>query len=274
MRLARQGRRWSLLGADGTAYDITDLLDPSASETTSWQAWCTRLADGLDLTGVSSRVASPLDLSTVDAPVVAPSKIIGLLGNDVDRGDASQPAAASIDLFVKASSSIVGPSQPVRLPSARLVGSTEFRVVPECELAVVVGRGGSEIPPTRALTHVLGYTVALDLTLRGGGERSRRKSLPTFCPVGPLLVSADEVTDPDDLAVRLSVGDELIQDWSTAKMARPVADAIAWVSDWMPLEPGDLLLLGAPTVTWSLAAGDVLRAEIEQVGELSMTVVA
>lgn len=211
---------------------------------------------------------------------LAPSKIVGLLGNDRGRrdgrrGDAgsggTEPGGAErddVDLFLKAPSSLVGPDGVVRMPPG------DVRLVPECELAVIIGRGGADIAAADAADHVIGWTIALDLTVRGPHDRSRRKSHDTFCPVGPWIVPADEFGDPDDRAVRLRVDGELVQDWSTDQMVLPVFDAIAWVSSIMRLEPGDLILTGAPRMTRQLTPGETLQAEIDGIGTFHIEVKA
>lgn len=211
--------------------------------------------------GQTVPVTDELDPTAVEAPIETPSKIIGCLGNDVGRdGD-------GVDLFLKAPSSLVGPSGKIMLP----LGA---KVVPECELAVVIGIGGRHIRAADALDHVAGYSIALDLTARGPQDRSRRKSHDTFCPLGPWLVTADEVLDPQVLDVRLLVDGELHQDWSTSRMLATVAEVIALASSEMQLRPGDLLLTGAPPMTVVLAPGQTVEAEITGLGRLTMHVVS
>ena len=124
----------------------------------------------------------------------------------------------SFDVFLKAPSSIVGPDDAVILPSSEVENGREIHH--ESELAVVIGREASRIPEADALEHVLGYTVALDMTLRGEGDRSRRKSYDTFTPIGPWLVTSDEIGDPGELDVRLEVDGECRQRAAYRRHAR------------------------------------------------------
>lgn len=268
MRLGHRSGRWYLVDAHGGRCDVTDIVGtPNAAG--GWSSWCARLA-GTTSVSPSSAPGEPSPPDEVfDCPIVAPSTIVGLLGNDSGRAEES---GGGVDFFVKASSSIVGPSGAIRYPSPDLIG-TGRRVVPECELAVVIARDCRDVGTDEAMGHVLGYTVALDLAVRGPGERSRRKSLPTFAPLGPVLVTADEVPDPNHLDVSLRIGDALVQDWSTSQMVLDVAAVVSWVSRWVDLNAGDVVLCGAPSVSAEVAVGDVCTAEISGIGVLSLPVV-
>ena len=206
-----------------------------------------------------------LPLRTGGAIELAPSKIVGLLGNDLHNTD--DPTGEAVDFFLKAPSSLMGPGGAVLIPAG-----DQVRLVPECELGVLIGSGGYEITPGRALEHVAGYTIALDLTVRGSDERSRRKSHDTFCPVGPHVVPVDDLGDASGRSVRLHVDGDLVQDWTTDRMVLPVPQVIAMVSSVMTLEPGDLILTGAPKMTRQIAAGEILRAEIGGIGAFEIPV--
>ena len=268
MRLARLGDSWVVAINDSTAVDVTDLLGPPTTE--SWRSLCAQwpAARSSLEAALLDRTSTPLDPRRCAAPVVGPSKIVGLLGNDVERGAGEDD---QLDLFLKAPSALVGPSGTITLPATD-DPTTPARVVPECELAVVISRGGRDLDAGQAGSHVLGYSIALDLTARGPGERSRRKSHDTFCPLGPWLVTAEDVADADDLGVRLWVGDDLCQDWSTSAMVCRVAETVAFVSRSVTLEPGDVVLTGAPKMSRVLAPGDVLRGEIDGLGMLEISV--
>lgn len=275
MKLARSGDTWFALGEAG-AVDVTDLLAPAPARDRTWPSVCERFVSLRDelANARASRASVEIDHRLLDAPVVAPSKIVGVLGNDVGRLTPTDDPGDDelLDFFLRSPSSLIGPSGSVRLP--RLGGSAdEARVVPECELAVVIGRSGENLAVEAVPDHILGYTVGLDMTLRGSEERSRRKSLATFCPVGPWIVTPDEVGDDRNLDITLRVGDELHQDWSTAQMVRPVTEVVSWVSRWVRLEVGDLILTGAPKMTHVLKAGEQLCAEIDRVGRLEIDVV-
>jgi 2-keto-4-pentenoate hydratase/2-oxohepta-3-ene-1,7-dioic acid hydratase in catechol pathway len=177
-------------------------------------------------------------------------------------------------LFSKLRSSVVGPDEPVRID-----GDLTRQVDWEVELAVVVGLRAQRVPLEHALDHVFGYTVANDVSARdlqfSDGQWLRGKSLDTFCPLGPFVVTADEVGDPHALGLRCRVNGATVQDSSTAEMLFGVAELISFCSHSFTLEPGDVVLTGTP---WGcgafmdpprfLAPGDVLETEVEGIGTL------
>ncbi|MFT5977269.1 MAG: 2-keto-4-pentenoate hydratase/2-oxohepta-3-ene-1,7-dioic acid hydratase in catechol pathway [Candidatus Azotimanducaceae bacterium] len=275
MKLARAGDTWFVI-SDAAAVDVTDLLAPLARR--SWSFLCERFESlRIELeSACASRTHIDIDQRSLDAPVVSPSKIIGILGNDISRmpatgGPADHKIDVLLDFFLKSPSSLIGSSGSVLLP--QLDGSAaQGRVVPECELAVLIGRGGENLAVDAVSDHILGYTIGLDLTARGEGERSRRKSLATFCPVGPWIVTRDELGDDRRLDVKLWVNGTVHQDWSTSHMVFPVMEVVSWVSRSVRLEPGDLILTGAPQMTRVLESGDLLHAEIDGIGALEIDV--
>lgn len=202
--------------------------------------------------------------TSLSALGLRPSKIIGLLGNDAGGG---KRVSEDVDFFLKAPSSLIGGGGAVQMPSG-----VDVRVVPECELAVVIGAGGAAIAVADAIEHVAGYTIALDLTVRGPHDRSRRKSHDTFCPVGPRVVPAVELGDARGRSVQLRIDGEVVQDWSTDRMVLGVPQAVSWISSIMTLEEGDLVLMGAPKMTRQLEAGQTLLAEIDGIGALEIPV--
>lgn len=157
----------------------------------------------------------------------------------------------------------------------------------EAELAVIIGTAARDVPRERALSHVLGYACANDVSARwwqkqgSGGQFCRGKSFDTFCPIGPRVVPAAEVRDPQALRVRCRVNGETMQDASTADMIFPVADLIADLSRGATLVPGTVLLTGTPggvgmarkPPVW-LKAGDVVEVEIDGIGVLRNPVAA
>jgi 2-keto-4-pentenoate hydratase/2-oxohepta-3-ene-1,7-dioic acid hydratase in catechol pathway len=209
------------------------------------------------------------------APVSRPGKIIAV-GRNYAEHAAEEGLAAPADpiLFTKYSSSIVGPGAEIQWRA-----SDTAQVDFEAELAVVIGRTGRDVPAADALGHVLGYTCLNDVSARdlqfGDGQWIRGKSLDTFCPIGPWLVTADEIPDPGALAIRCIVNGETLQDASTAQMIHGVADLIAFASRFMTLEPGDIIATGTPAGVGVfrepprfLADGDVVVVEIEPIGRL------
>lgn len=172
------------------------------------------------------------------------------------------------DFFLKANNSIIGPDETVELPAA------EARVFhAEPELAVVIGKRADRVKAADAMNYVFGYTCFLDVSARGLSTGFYiHKSFRTFGPMGPTIVTADEVGDPHNLRVRFWNGDALKQDFQTSEMANYIDKLIEAASAVCPLEPGDVI----PTGTHHLGLlpiqnGDKLTIEIEKVGRLSVT---
>ncbi|HSV78667.1 MAG TPA: fumarylacetoacetate hydrolase family protein [Ramlibacter sp.] len=174
--------------------------------------------------------------------------------------------------FLKAPGSVVGAGQAIELPR----GSGR-RFDHESELAVIIGRGGRNIPRAQAMEHVFGYACLIDATLRiekdvAEEERSMRKSFESFTPIGPWIVTADEVPDPGRLQNRLWVNGELRQHANTGEMIVGIAELIELVSSVLPLQPGDVIASGTPEGVGPLRAGDEVRIEIESIGSMKLPV--
>ena len=209
---------------------------------------------------------SPADLRIP----VRPSKIVCIgrnyaahakeLGNEVPK----EPL-----LFLKAPSALVGPGGAIVLPKE------SERVEHEAELAVVIGRRVKRVAKEEALGAVFGFTCACDVTARDlqkkDGQWSRAKGFDTFCPIGPWI---ETELDPSDLRVTLSIDGTTKQDGRTSSMIFDVASVIAYVSNAMTLEPGDVLLTGTPEGVGPLAAGQHVVIAIEGIGELAVGVIA
>ena len=154
----------------------------------------------------------------------------------------------------------------------------ERPTVHETELAVVIGKAGFRISRENALSHVAGYAIALDMTLNalGGGHGpeapSYTKSPDTYGVLGPWLVTADEIGDPQTLQIRMEVGGELRQDANTSRMVLDVAGLIAFASEIMMLHPGDIIMTGNPPGAKRVVAGDVMKAWISGIGEMAVAV--
>ncbi|HEX7688704.1 MAG TPA: fumarylacetoacetate hydrolase family protein [Burkholderiaceae bacterium] len=181
-------------------------------------------------------------------------------------------------VFMKATSALTGPDDPIVLPPDAAKGDWEV------ELGVVIGTRARHVAEADALAHVAGYCVVNDVSERAyqlerGGTWDKGKGCDTFGPVGPWLVTADEVPDPQALALWLDVGGERMQDGSTGKMVFGVAAIVAYVSRFMTLEPGDLIATGTPAGVGMgrkpprfLRPGDTLRLGISGLGEQRTTV--
>jgi 2-keto-4-pentenoate hydratase/2-oxohepta-3-ene-1,7-dioic acid hydratase in catechol pathway len=186
-------------------------------------------------------------------------------------------------LFIKASGTLNGPGGDVVLPHNSK--SVDF----EAELCVVIGRTARHVPRERALDYVFGYTCANDISARdwqrdktlGGGQFARGKSFDTFCPLGPYLVTQDEIPDPNRLAIRCTVNDVTMQNSSTADMIYDVPALIASLSSTLTLKPGTVILTGTPEgvgmgrdpQVW-LKDGDRVSVEIAGIGRLDNRCVA
>jgi 2-keto-4-pentenoate hydratase/2-oxohepta-3-ene-1,7-dioic acid hydratase in catechol pathway len=179
------------------------------------------------------------------SPVANPGKIIGAPVNYRKGGedDAAIAAALSIGLFLKANSSLAGPSEGIAL---RMM---ERQIDHEVELGVIIGRQGCNIAREQALDYVAGYAVALDITPHGKEERSLRKSCETYSVLGPWLVTADEIPDPANLDLALAVNGEPRQKGNTRQMLRDVAALIEYASSFYTLYPGDIFLSGTPAAS-------------------------
>jgi 2-keto-4-pentenoate hydratase/2-oxohepta-3-ene-1,7-dioic acid hydratase in catechol pathway len=224
------------------------------------------------------RLAYPLKRVRLLAPIPSPARNVFCLGRNYADHAAERGAAAPDHpvYFTKPGTAVVGPGDDV--VHHAITKELDYEV----ELAVVIGTGGRDIPRAEALRHVFGYTIINDVTARDLQKRHNQwfkgKSLDTFCPMGPMLVTADEIPDPQALAVSLRVNGQMRQSSHTAKMIFPVAQCIEVLSQGMTLLPGDIIATGTPdgvgaaTGTF-LRAGDRIEAEVEGIGILASKVV-
>ncbi len=168
--------------------------------------------------------------------------------------------------FLKANSSIAGPSQNI------VIRHPDRRTDEEAELAVVFGRRAQPCRRAEALEYVAGYCIGLDISIRGPEERSLRKSVDTYTVLGPWLVTADELANPSQLDLQISVNGELRQKANTRDLILGIPELIEFASSFYTLLPGDVLLSGTPDGVGPIHPGDVLRASIERVGEMTVHV--
>lgn len=216
-------------------------------------------------------------------PCVAGTRHFVAIGlNYADHAaESNLPIPAEPVVFNKWVSCIQGPNDPVTIPKDSL--KTDWEV----ELGVVIGTRASYVSEADALSHVAGYCVINDVSERHwqqerGMTWDKGKGFPTFGPVGPWLVTADEVGDPQDLSMWLSVNGRKLQDGNTKTMIFTVAQIIAYCSQFMTLEPGDIITTGTPPGVglgqkpepWYLKAGDVVELGIEKLGEQRQDFVA
>jgi 2-keto-4-pentenoate hydratase/2-oxohepta-3-ene-1,7-dioic acid hydratase in catechol pathway len=220
-----------------------------------------------------------IDDVRIHPPVPDPGKIMCIGRNYRDHAaeqDVEAPAAPLV--FAKYASSLIAHGEAIEL--SPLSGRTDW----EAELAVVIGRRGFRVSEKHALSHVAGYTIMNDVSARdlqrSDGQWTRAKSLDTFGPMGPELVTADEVGDPHALRIRSLVNGQLMQDAETGLMIHRIPGLIAYLSAAFTLEPGDVIATGTPAGVGAfreppvfLRAGDVVRCEIERIGVLENRVV-
>lgn len=223
------------------------------------------------------RDGAPVPLGSVRlrAPVPAPGKIIGVGLNYRDHArETGQPVPEEPVLFAMFANAVVGPEEAIEIP----VDTAEVDY--EAELGVVIGRRARAVPAAEALRFVAGYVCLNDVSARDlqfrGGQWTRGKTVDTFCPIGPWLVTADEVPDPQRLRIRCLVNDEVLQDSNTSEMVFGVADLVSFISRTVTLEPGDVIATGTPAgVGFTrrpprfLRPGDRVTVEIERIGALS-----
>ena len=211
------------------------------------------------------------------SPVANPTKIMGTPVNyqahaEEAHADAEISVAArrgSIEeqgLFLKANSALVGPSEgvAVRFPDRR----TDH----EAELGVVIGRTAQDVAREDALDYVAGYAIALDMVVRGSEDRSFRKSIDTYAVLGPWLVTADEIPDPDALSFELAVNGETRQKSTTALMIMDVRRQIEWASRFYTLHPGDVLMTGTCEGVGRVVPGDAMTLTFEGIGAMEVPV--
>ena len=214
----------------------------------------------------------------IDAPIRRPSKLVAIGTNYADHcRECNVPVPAQPVVFTKFPSSIIGPTDEIQWQTDQTV-----QVDWEVELGVVIGKTARHVSERTALDYVFGYTIINDVSARdlqlGDGQWVRGKSLDTFCPMGPVIVTADEIPDPQNLSLCCSVNGILMQDSSTCEMVFSVAYLIAFLSRAFTLNPGDVIATGTPHGVGLardpqifLKDGDVVQAQIERIGELCNT---
>ncbi|HEY4190458.1 MAG TPA: fumarylacetoacetate hydrolase family protein, partial [Candidatus Limnocylindrales bacterium] len=193
-----------------------------------------------------ARDGRPVVEADLLAPVPRPGKVVAIGRNYRDHtSEEGVDAPAAPLIFAKWSSSVIGPGAEIRW-DPELTAQVDF----EAELAVVIGRTARRVSEAEALDHVLGYTCLDDVSARdlqfGDGQWTRGKSLDTFCPMGPALITADEVPDPQALGIECLVNGRLMQQATTADMFFGVAAIISHCSQAFTLEPGDVIATGTP----------------------------
>ena len=224
----------------------------------------------------------PADVRKLLCPV-APVNIFCIGLNYRQHAQESKVAVPEFPvLFAKGVNAATNPGDPIELPRALRSDEVDY----ECELAVVIGKPCKNVTRKDALKHVLGYTCANDVSARdwqvrrGGGQWCRGKTFDTFCPIGPCLVTTDEIDNPNSLSIKTILNGEVMQDWDTGDMIFDVPALIEFLSGSTTLLPGTVILTGTPhgvgmarkPPRW-LKPGDTVTIDIEHIGQLTNPVV-
>ena len=214
--------------------------------------------------------AAPLSSVRIRPPLPKPGNIDCMAVNYMEDGTLAEKPARNA--FHKASSAIIGHGDAMILPDEP---ATIFEG--EAELALVIGKRADNVSEADAMSHVFGYLNFIDGSARGvGPERNvffQVKSRATFAPIGPFLVTADEIDDPQNLAVKLTVNGDVKQDFNTNDMAHKLPELVSWLSSIHALEPGDLVATGTNhRGLSSFQDGDTVALEVEGLGQLSITI--
>ena len=278
MKLVRVGapgaERPGLIDTQGRVRDLSGVVSELGPQQLSDAALA-------QLAGVDIAALPVMPDTRFGVPWTGIGKIIAIGLNYADHAaEAGLPPPAEPILFLKANSALNGPNDAVMLP--RGSEKTDWEV----ELGVVIGKTASDVSREEALSHVAGYCVVNDVSerefqLERGGTWDKGKGCDTFCPVGPWLVTRDEVPDPQALGLWLDVNGERAQRGNTATMVFGVAHLVSYVSRFMTLHPGDLICTGTPPGVGMgakppryLKAGDTMRLGIDGLGVQTQTVAA
>ena len=276
MRICRFGADRLGIVDGGLVIDVSDALNLLPTATYPYPPGDALIAN-LDAVVARMRELAPgaarLDIADVGflSPVANPSKIIGAPSNyerhiaEAGRDEAisagrKRSTIAEAGLFLKANTSLVGVSEGVSLRFP------ERRNDHELELAAIIGTECTNVSEAEALDVVAGYAIGLDMVVRGPEERSLRKSIDSYSVLGPWMVTADEIADPDDLDMWLKVNGDIRQQTNTCHMIFNVARQIAVMSSFYTLYPGDILMTGTPEGVGQVVAGDVMEIWCEGIG--------
>ena len=228
---------------------------------------------------VLSKSGKPILLAdvTLNSPVANPSKIMGAPINyqkhieesEADDGIVSSRPISHISdwgMFLKANSALVGCGDGIKLRF------TDNRNDHEMELAVIIGKKGSNIPILEAKEFIAGYAIGLDMTTRGKELQSFRKSADTYAVLGPWLVTADEIMEPNNLDLELSVNGNIRQKSNTSELVYNVEKLIQYTSERYTLYPGDIIMTGTPDGVGPVEPGDIIDCSLENVGSMTVKI--
>ena len=273
-----------LLGVvqDGTVYDVSrvlDLLPPQRYPLPQKDLLVEALPSLMQPLRQAMETARRHAVAGVRfaSPVANPGKVIGAPINykahveesQKDQGIAHGRAVTSIGdwgMFLKAGSSLIGCGQDIELRFA------DRRNDHEVELGVVIGSVCRNVKRQDAMAHIAGYAIALDMTLRGPEFQCFRKSIDTYSVLGPWLVTADEIDDPNQLDLWIKVNGEMRQQSNTRHLVYDIARLIEFASSFYTLNPGDVIMTGTPEGVGPVKPGDLLEAGIEKIGDFSIRI--
>ena len=237
-------------------------------------------ADGLERAAAAAEASEPVADATLRAPI-RPGKILCSGVNYASHADENPDAKMPEEpfFFSKLPSSVIGPGEPIRIP--RETTLTDYEV----ELSMVIGTRGYRIPEERALEHVFGWTVLHDVSAREVQLKDMQitlgKNPDTFAPIGPEIVTADELGDWSTLRISTTLNGEVMQDAQTSDMLFPPARLLAFLTDLITLEPGDVVSTGSPagvgffrTPPVYLQPGDTVTVSVDRIGDLTNPVEA
>lgn len=256
---------------DETIYNVSEVVGWDASAP---QASLVKLMGEFDTlkptieAALTNCPAQPLADVALRAPVPNPTKIVAAPINYILHKEEMNTAATvdALGFFLKAPSSIIGPNETVFLPYL------DRRVDHEAEIAFVVGKEAKDVKAEDAANYIFGYLALMDITIRGKEDRPWRKSFDTFTPIGPWIVTADEVGNPNEVQMNLWVNEEIRQSANTKDLIYDCYRFFEVASNAMTLLPGDIITTGTPEGVAPIVKGDTVRIHIERIGEFSVQV--
>ena len=264
---------------NGTQHEVVDLSPLGYSTLLAFiEAGDSALAAAEASLPAAARI--PLAGITLLAPIPRPPRVFGIGLNYLRHAVESNMAVPNFPVvFVKLSSSVVGPGHSIILP--KRTTQPDY----EAELAFVIGKAGYQIPAASAMDHVLGYTIVNDVSARdiqlSTSQWNLGKSFPTFTPIGPAITTADEISDPHNLTISLTIDGETLQNSNTSDLIFKIPALIEYISGITPLEAGDIVSTGTPegvgmgrTPKRWLKPGEEVIVTIEKLGSLKNTTVA
>jgi len=271
------------------ALDVLDLSHKSCHDIMGTQSLSLLEMVKTGLPSITQKISSKLESAQYDqdavvsiqdisicSPILNPGKVVGAAYNFTDALDErSMPYPAEPVIFIRSGNTVIGPNDPILIPPD--VGNVGY----EAELAVIIGKRALHIELKDAMSYIAGYTVHNDISGSGmikqdNGNFVRGKNMPASAPLGPFLVTADEVVNPYAIQIKLDVDGRTLQDGTTGTMLFKIAELISYISKKMPLEPGDIVATGTPAglamvhqpTAW-LEPGQTVRVELKGLGILS-----